>query len=83
MAKRAKKKIEIDDDEDDVDLSKIKPKECAECGEQIPPYRIYCLPETEHCVKCAEKLGPQRYHDPDVICAKSSPSGQNGFSPKS
>lgn len=72
----------IDDDED-IDLSHIKSKNCNGCGKQIPKYRIYCVPDTLHCVSCAEKFGPQRVIDPEEVCAKASPSGQNGFSPKS
>lgn len=73
----------VDDEEAEVDLSNIKSRRCDGCGNWIPPYRIYCVPDTLYCVSCAEKYGPQRVIDPEEVCAKSSPSGQNGFSPKS
>lgn len=55
---------------------------CSTCGIQIPAERLEALPGTQHCVKCAPKHAPKRIHDPNVLCAKSAPSGQNGFSPK-
>lgn len=73
----------IVDDEDDVDLTHIKPRNCEACGQLIPAYRIFCVPDTPHCVKCAEEFGPTRVIDPEEVCAKASPSGQNGFSPRS
>jgi len=28
---------------------------CLDCGSQIPPARLELLPDTEYCVKCADK----------------------------
>lgn len=58
-------------------------KHCENCGEKIPAERLQVLPNTLYCVKCVDKHGPKKVWDPEVICAKASPGGQNGFSPKS
>ena len=56
---------------------------CKKCGEPIPKERLEVVPNTEHCIKCVDDNGPQKVYNPDEICAKASPSGQNGWSPKS
>ena len=58
------------------------PRACANCGKQIDPERLEFLPRTTHCVRCVDTHGPKVIKDPEILCAKSSPSGQNGFSPK-
>lgn len=58
-------------------------RDCIICSEPIPVERLEVLPDTIHCVKCVDKHGPKKIWDPEVVCAKSSPGGQNGFSPKS
>lgn len=55
---------------------------CEDCGEQIPEERLEVLPNTKYCVKCSENH-PLPTPDPEILCAKSSPSGQNGWSAKS
>jgi hypothetical protein len=70
-------------DTDEEDLSGVIPRNCHACGDPITLIRLFYRPDTGHCVKCADKHGPQRVNDPEVLCAKASPSGQNGFSPKS
>lgn len=69
--------------EDEEDLSGVNPRNCSACGQAIPLIRLYYMPDTRHCVLCADKHGPKRVNDPEVLCAKASPSGQNGFSAKS
>lgn len=54
-------------------------KNCSKCGQPIDVERLDALPHTTTCVNCS-KEGLR--HDPNLVCAKSSPSGQNGFSPK-
>lgn len=71
------------DFDDDEDLSHIQPRDCAACGKPIPLLRLSILPKTHHCVACTDKYGPKVFHDPEILCAKASPSGQNGFAPKS
>ena len=51
---------------------------CA-CGSEISEERLEILPETKHCAKCAAKLPRVLVHDPNVVCARSSGSGRNGF----
>lgn len=57
----------------------MQEKRCIKCGEPIDAERLEILPKTVTCVKCStEKIR----HDPNVVCAKASLGGQNGFSPK-
>jgi len=56
---------------------------CEICDKRIPAERLEALPETKKCVGCASKFPDPLWHDPEVVCAKSSPSGQNGWSGKS
>lgn len=56
---------------------------CLACGQEIPAERLEAVPGTVYCVKCVDKHGPKKVWDPEVVCAKASPGGQNGFSPKS
>lgn len=69
--------------EDEEDLTGIIPQNCLACGIPIPLIRLYYIPTTKYCVGCADKHTPQRINDPEILCSKASPSGQNGFSPKS
>jgi len=55
---------------------------CVFCGCIIPAERLKALPDTRRCVKCAAIHPEPPKFDPNEVCAKSSPSGQNGFSPK-
>lgn len=59
------------------------PVPCADCGKAIPKARLEVLPNTLYCVKCSAKQPAVLWHDPDEVCAKASPSGQNGWSPSS
>lgn len=68
---------------DDEDYSHIVPRNCSHCNNPIPLARLDALPDTRYCTNCVDAHGPRVYHDPEVLCAKSSPSGQNGFAPKS
>ena len=61
----------------------VMTKLCSNCGESIPSERLELLPNTSHCIKCVDKHGPKKVWDPEVVCAKASPSGQNGWSPSS
>ncbi len=54
---------------------------CSSCGEPIDPERLEALPETRVCIACARAKPEGLRHDPNDVCAKSSPSGQNGWSP--
>lgn len=56
---------------------------CENCGIQIPLERLQAIPGTKFCVGCTDSNSPKIIRDPEKICAKASPSGQNGFSPKS
>ncbi len=56
---------------------------CEICDKKIPKERLKALPYTKKCVGCAAKFPDPPWHDPDEVCAKASPSGQNGFSEKS
>lgn len=69
--------------DDDEDYSHVTPKDCAACGQPIPLVRLDILPNTTFCVACTDKNSPKVVHDPEVLCSKASPSGQNGFAPKS
>lgn len=60
----------------------VAPVACLNCGDQLPLARLEFFPDTVYCVKCVDKCGPQKFFDPNVICAKASLSGQNGFSPR-
>lgn len=64
-------------------MSKRIVKLCGDCGKQIAEERLEAIPDAEYCVKCVDKNVPRRCFDPDELCAKASPSGQNGFAPKS
>lgn len=61
----------------------MEAKCCQQCGDDIPVERLQLLPDTLYCVKCVDKHGPKKVWDPEVVCAKASLGGQNGFSPKS
>mgnify|MGYP000379053123 CR=1 FL=1 len=54
-------------------------KYCA-CGTQIDPERLSLLPNTRTCTTCSRE---KPRFDPNEVCDRASPSGQNGFSPKS
>ena len=69
--------------EEEEDLSGVTPRDCQACGEPIALLRLYYYSDSRCCVKCVDKHGPQRVNDPEVLCAKASPSGANGFSSKS
>lgn len=56
---------------------------CAACGEAIPKERLEFVPNCKYCIKCTDSHSPEKIYDPEVICAKASPSGQNGWSPTS
>jgi RNA polymerase-binding transcription factor DksA len=58
-------------------------KSCSFCGEQIPEDRLEVLPDTKLCVECSRKNPEKKIYDPEIYCAKSSPSGQNGWTSKS
>ena len=58
-------------------------RKCDNCHKDIDHERLEALPNTRHCTDCVDKHGPKRVHDPEELCAKSSPSGQNGWSPSS
>ena len=49
---------------------------CKICGEEIPAERLEALPDTDTCVKCST---PVQKHDPNLVCAKASAGGRNGF----
>lgn len=66
---------------------------CSSCGCLIPAERVEFLLENAGgksgvplhmfkltCVNCSTE---GLRHDPNEVCAKASPSGQNGFAPKS
>lgn len=55
---------------------------CMVCGNPISKSRLEILPNTRHCVNCADKHAPPVIHDPDKLCLKSSATGRNGFAPK-
>lgn len=56
---------------------------CQFCGRGIDPERLEAIPETVRCIECARKFPEPPKHDPNVVCAVASPSGQNGWSPSS
>lgn len=58
-------------------------KNCIICNTPIPEERLEVLPDTLYCVKCSGSHADKKVYDPEVYCAKSSPSGQNGWSSKS
>lgn len=58
-------------------------KKCSVCGVDIPSDRLEVLPDTEYCVKCSGIHQKKKHYDPEIYCAKSSLSGQNGWSSKS
>lgn len=35
-------------------------KKCVKCGVKIPKERLEILPNTELCIKCSQKYGPQK-----------------------
>ena len=55
---------------------------CTHCNNEIPEERLEAIPHTTKCIKCAERYPDPYWHDPNEVCAKSSPSGQNGWSPR-
>lgn len=55
---------------------------CEDCHKTIPKERLEILPDTRWCVGCSGKH-PQLTYDAELVCAKASPSGQNGWSPSS
>ena len=52
---------------------------CIACGVPIDPARLEVLPQARTCVACAEQNPEPVRHDPNVVCAKSSITGRNGF----
>ncbi len=56
---------------------------CEACGKSIPKTRLKAVPDCKYCIKCTDEHSTQKVYDPEVICAKASPSGQNGWSPGS
>lgn len=65
-------------------MSKGKEKKvvnCEVCGKAIPAIRLELIPDTTFCVSCSAKHAPKVFHDPDVICARSSLNCSNGFGP--
>lgn len=56
---------------------------CNICGSEIHPERLEIFPDTRKCVECAKLYPEGLKYDPNEVCAKSSPSGQNGWSSKS
>jgi hypothetical protein len=56
---------------------------CVDCGGVIPGERVEALPDCTQCVGCAAKRPKKVIYDPEIVCAKASPSGQNGWSPTS
>lgn len=56
---------------------------CVVCQEQIDPERLEAKPEAVNCITCARKFPEPLKHDPNVVCAQASPSGQNGWSSRS
>ncbi len=54
---------------------------CVGCGKVIPEGRLEAIPDATHCVPCAEKLPKVQWLDPNLVCAKSSDTGRNGFAP--
>jgi len=56
---------------------------CRICKGEIPAERLDAIPSTTLCVDCSVGNPPKVVHDPDELCAKASPSGANGWSPKS
>jgi hypothetical protein len=60
----------------------LKPEQiCSQCGGGIDPERLEVLPKTTLCTNCARKNPEPPRHDPNVVCAKASGSGRNGFAP--
>ncbi len=51
---------------------------CEKCNKPIPEERLEILPDTKTCVSCSTAVVK---HDPNLVCAKSSGSGRNGFAP--
>ena len=68
---------------DDEDYSHVKPKNCSVCGKAISLERLDALPDTAFCVRCTDGCSPRVIRDAETLCAKASPSGQNGWSPSS
>jgi hypothetical protein len=68
-------------DDEDEDYSHVTPRDCSCCGNPIPLARLDAV-NTAFCVKCVDRT-QKIVHDPEIICAKASPSGQNGWSPTS
>lgn len=54
---------------------------CSKCGGVIDPERLEALPDTRLCIDCARANPEGLRHDPNEVCARASPSGQNGWSP--
>lgn len=49
---------------------------CSKCNLPIPAERLEILPDTKTCVSCST---PVQKHDPNLVCAKASATGRNGF----
>ncbi len=58
-------------------------KVCITCEKPIPAERLEAFPEAVRCVRCATLHPEPPRFDPNEVCAKASPSGQNGWSPSS
>lgn len=54
-------------------------KFCVACGGRIDPERLEVNPEAVHCIDCARKYPEPPRHDPNLVCARGSSSGRNGF----
>jgi RNA polymerase-binding transcription factor DksA len=68
---------------DDEDYTHIEPRDCSMCGNPIPLARLDVLPNTKLCTPCGGVQAEKVVHDPNEMCAKASPSGQNGWSSSS
>jgi hypothetical protein len=67
---------------DNEDYSHVIPRDCI-CGAPISLERLDALPRTAWCSSCAKHNPPKTVYDAETLCAKASPSGQNGWSPGS
>lgn len=65
------------------DYSHVVPKNCSRCRGPISLDRLDALPNTPFCVRCVDGAAPQIIRSAEALCAKASPSGQNGWSPSS
>lgn len=54
---------------------------CLYCTRQVENERVEVL-RSKVCSHCAKSAPPVAGLDPDVVCARASAAGGNGFSPK-